>query len=287
MSRSWLQRATDQARALSLWQWLLVLFVILPGVPFVVATLVIAIGIYWPTDESRFAFPNIAPATKTLTIAAHGLRDSPSSWAQRLADQLNQSSTNTNLPAQHFALDWSNDASNSFRCSVNGRRIGNALGAQVAKLPNLQRLHLIGHSCGSFVVYGICEAIREARPTAAPKIHSSYLDPVSVYGGFFWDWGTKNFGRCADFADAYIDTEDQVPGSNVPLTNAHTFDVTAARKANKFEGHPHNWPAVIYPQLLAKGWMNDQPIERLSADFPRGKHTVISKPIDGILANLN
>ena len=109
---------------------------------------------------------------------------------------------------------------------------------------NLQSLHLIAHSCGSFVSLGICQALKAHRNDVT--VQSTYLDPVTVYGGVFWDYGVTRFGSCADFSDAYIDIADTGPGSNQLLPLTHTFDVTPARKRAGFARPPHVWPKVYY-----------------------------------------
>ena len=148
---------------------------------------------------------------------------------------------------QIISLDWAAYARNTFRCSVNGKRLGKVLGDRLAANPSLQSVHLIAHSCGSFVSLGICEALREERNDVT--IQSTFLDPVTVYGGIFWDFGLEWFGTCADFSDAYIDTGDDVPGSNELLPATHTFDVTEARERAGFDGSPHVWPTVFYQRL--------------------------------------
>ena len=112
-------------------------------------------------------------------------------------------------------------------------------------------------------------------------IQSTYLDPVSVYGGLFWNYGLTRFGACADFSDAYIDTEDGVPGSNQRLPSAHTFDVTQARKRTTFSGSPHVWPTAYYQQLVQRGQHLDLQRDRnLLSKFPRGELDVVAGPVD-------
>ena len=81
-------------------------------------------------------------------------------------------------------------------------------------------------------------------------MQTTYLDPVSVYSGLFWDYGLNHFGRCANFSDPYIDTEDTVPGSNQNLPHGYTFDVTQMRKDNKVVYPPHKWPTIFYINTL-------------------------------------
>lgn len=241
---------------LALWALL-----VIPTLLFILGTLAAAAYMFWPRDISTATHIDI-PETNQITIISHGLRDKAAGWPAEMASK--QQNT--------LAVGWSGLAEDPFTCSVNARRIGNALGQRLAAQSALRSLHLIAHSCGSFISYGICETLKEQRPQVI--IHSTYLDPVSVYGGFFWDFGVDHFGDCADYADAYIDTADTVPGSNVPLPNTHTFDISALRLQQEPQIHPHIWPRLFYQRR----WLNNDidPIEKQKKHYPSGKTTVIA-----------
>ena len=77
---------------------------------------------------------------------------------------------------------------------------------------------------------------------------------------------------CADFSDAYIDTEDDVPGSNQPLPNAYTVDVTAVRKRSAYTGTPHVWPTDYYRgRVLLGDYLQASKDKSIEVNFPRGK----------------
>lgn len=226
------------------WLWLLVL---LPGIPFITASLFIIIysNMPWPTGEDVRTSP-IRKDTRELIILIHGKGDNPSSWAEGFAEELETSLLTENQEVA--TVDWGQYSKDLFRSTLNGRRIGQDIGSRLVRHTNLQRLHLIGHSAGSFVVYGICEAIKKKRNNIF--IQTSYLDPVGIYGGIDWGFGTRNFGNCADISDAYIDRDDNVPGSNAALDHPHTFDVTALKAAQGFNGSPHLWPIEFYRRAV-------------------------------------
>lgn len=232
--------------------------------------------IYYPLDLSRIDLGGVEhsvfePQAPHVVIVAHGLGDTPESWS----DQLSQTLAAQDRSAQVIALDWNPYSKNTFRCSVDGKRLGASIGARLASSSKIRTVHLIAHSCGSFVSLGICQAMREQRPDVV--IQSTYLDPVSVYGGLFWDYGLTRFGACADFSDAYIDVEDGVPGSNQRLPSAHTFDVTQSRKRTTYTGSPHVWPTVYYQQLVQRGLHLDLQRDRdLVSKFPRGELEVVA-----------
>lgn len=233
---------------------LIIVLVILPGIPFIAATVVAFTYMFWPASIKSFPVIDIPLNSKNITLIAHGLRDTPASWAQPLSTKINQ----LYLQQKAIAVDWADYAENTSRCATNGRRFGHKIAEQLLLLTNLRQLNLIAHSCGSFVIYGICETLRKKNHKA--KIYSTFLDPVSVYGGFFWHFGEDKFGSCADYAEAYIDTEDSVPGSNAALLNAQTFDITNIRKRQALTTQPHLWPTQFYLE-------NTQQLFKVNGDF--------------------
>ncbi len=222
--------------------------VILPGIFLLLGSFAFFLFVFWPTPVKDLRIDFTVPKARHIAVIAHGVNDSPVSWASKLQADMEQV---RGQDSTIMAVDWQQQASSLLRCAVAGRRIGAEIGAQMVRLPGVQTVHLIGHSCGAFLAFGACEAIRARRRDI--EIQTTYLDPVSVYGGFFRNFGLQKFGSCADFSDAYIDTGDQVPGSNQALRNAHTFDVTAARVRLGYTGSPHLWPTQYYRQQVIAG----------------------------------
>lgn len=226
---------------------LFLLLVLLPGLLFVLVSAVITLYIYIPQNYTQMDMPTLTDNPDYALLTVHGLKDTPDSWSHATANLLRQ-----RFPlAEVSALNWNPYAQNTFRCSVDGLRIGEKIGQLWSQNDQLRSTHLIGHSCGAFVVLGACRQLKESRPDIT--IQTSYLDPVAIYGGLFWSYGIRHFGECADFSDAYIDTEDGVPGSNQLLPHTHTFDVTAAKKEHFAGVFPHVWPTVFYQQILKQG----------------------------------
>lgn len=245
--------------------WGLAIVVGLPGIPFVLVTLGLVVYMYWPLRISEVVLPEIDPSATHVVVLSHGLRDDPTTWTAPLKAKIDARMAG----AQVIAFDWSRQAEDTFRCSLDGTRLGTELGRSLAASDALASVHLVAHSCGSFVSLGICEALREAGRDV--QIQTTFLDPVTIYGGFFWGYGLDHFGTCADFSDAYIDTGDTVPGSNQALPHAHTFDVTEARERAGYAGSPHVWPTVYYQELLGRGAAPDLRHDRgLAARHPKG-----------------
>lgn len=228
-------------------QWLkliVYLLVAIPGGVFIIVSIGILIYTYRSVDYSQIKMPVPNPGDKHVYVLAHGLRDTTASWSDPLKQLLEEKNPGDRV----ISLEWKPYSESTFRCSVDGRRIGLKIGKELAAGKNLESMHLIGHSCGSFVILGICEAVKSVRNDVS--IQTTFLDPVSVYGGLLWSYGINRFGGCSDFSDSYIDREDTVPGSNDFIPNTVTFDVTEVRKKANFKGSPHVWPTVYYQQLV-------------------------------------
>lgn len=227
-------------------RWLWWLGFIIPGIPFVLASIGFLLFMYWPRYFQEITHLPLVTDVEYLTLSAHGVNDTPASWSDELQTIFanDEELSLRNVKQQQVSLSWQPYSDNALICSVVGKKIGNELGDKLANLSSLKGVHLIGHSCGSFVILGICESLKAQN--ALISVQSTYLDPVSVYSGLFWDYGLNHFGRCADFSDAYIDTEDTVPGSNQNLPYAYTFDVTQVRKHHNLAYPPHKWPTLFY-----------------------------------------
>ena len=258
---------TRRAVLVKLFLWL----VVYPGIPFVVGSIGIIGYANWPRSFKAFDLPNIASTTEQVVFIVHGKDDDTKTWALEMQEiYRNQSDDST----QVFALDWTPYSDNFLRCSVDGRHIGIRLGQQLAPKKNVKNVHLIGHSAGAFVVYGLCEGTK--RVNKSIQIQTTYLDPLGIYGAIRRDYGLNNFGNCADFSEAYIDIESGVPGSNEPLVSAHTFDVTGLRSAQTFTGSPHIWPVHYYMSVLRSGGANHLVSNpALRERFPPGTLTVV------------
>lgn len=219
------------------------MLVLLPGGLFAAGSLCILVYANFPLPLGyQVKSVPIEEDAQEVIVLVHGKGDNPSSWADDFARQLRKE-----LLGEHqqvVTVDWEEYSRDIFRSTLNGRRIGNELGGKLAGRKHIERLHLIGHSAGSFVVYGICETVKKMDPDI--YVQTTYLDPVTVYRGIDWEYGTRHFGSCANVSDAYIDHDDGVPGSNSPLPHTHTFDVTGLKESAGYTGLPHLWPVQYY-----------------------------------------
>lgn len=255
--------------------WLVILFV-LPGIPFVVVTLGLMIFTYFPWPPTfDVEQPAVSSRTEELIILIHGKDDNPNTWPNAFAEDLAQKVlTDTQ---QVVTVNWYVYSTNLFRSANNARRIGHQLGESLADNKQLKKVHLIAHSAGSFMAYGFCETLKEISPDLF--VQTTYLDPLGPYSGFQWDYGTEHFGSCADVSDAYIDISDNVPGSNVPVKNTHTFDVSALRILDKaYQGTAHMWPIQYYRNAVISGQLPFWgPGEDVIKQFPTKHQTILGQ----------
>lgn len=221
--------------------WFLFFALYFPIVSFLLVSLSIVIIIFWPFQSYDVQLPVID--SEKVTIISHGLKDDNKTWAKELKTVLHNREPNTKV----LAIDWGASANNAFTCAVNGRRIGHQIANELLDNDAVSSVRLIGHSCGAFVNYGICEGIRERNTSI--NVEAVYLDPVAVYGGIFWNFGYQYFGDCADKSTTYFDTEDNVPGSNKAPIHSQGVDVTAYKTQYGYQGKAHLWPIFYYLEM--------------------------------------
>lgn len=221
--------------------WLLFFAIYLPLFPFLFLSLFLTVFIFWPFQY--YDVPIDPVIQQDVIVIAHGLKDSDKTWAAELKEIL----SNKEQPTQILAIDWSEYAQNAFTCAVNGRRVGQSIAKRLIDSGHLNSVTVIGHSCGAFVSYGICETVKNQRLDVS--INSIYLAPVSIYGGIFWNFGYEYFGDCADDSFTYYDTEDRVPGSNVAPIHSQGIDVTPFKELYDYQGSPHLWPIYYYMEI--------------------------------------
>ena len=144
---------------------------------------------------------------------------------------------------------WSPHSDTKFRAAANGEHVGRLLGEELGRMPALQAVHLIGHSAGAYIPDGLCEALKKAS-AGRVRVDVTYLDPIGFKGALDSGWGARHYGQCADYAEAYINTDDIVPATNTPLEHAWNVDVTEAGKRSGFNDGGHRWPLRYYEQML-------------------------------------
>ncbi len=219
-----------------------------------------------------------------LLLVVHGSGDTAAGWP---ADVL-QKIAATMVHREQWdlvAYDWSAYAGSKTSASKAGLEIGSYIGETLAsEAYSYERIQLVGHSVGAFVVQGACDAYRKNGSKTA-RIHLTFLDPFTGNGLIDWTYGKRRFGQGADFAEAYINTDDPVPSTNGFLRKAHNFDVTALAPASLTGSDRHWWPVYYYLESIGKeGVAYGYPLSLMAtgdaaptqqARFPIGETTVV------------
>ena len=157
--------------------------------------------------------------------------------------------------------DWS-IFSSALTAGENGRKYGAEMGRVVgARQPRC--VHVIAISAGAFCGDELIINARRAAPQAYLRL--TLLDGFTAEGALSAlkddadAPGLRSFGADADYAEAFINRDDPVPSTNLPLQGAANFDVTEAQSRSVFEplaaergDSLHLWPAAYYGQACAK-----------------------------------
>jgi hypothetical protein len=178
------------------------------------AAMAMALEVYmrWPSAATLSPLA-LSPDTRHVVLLIHGSggRNEPTfvEMEQRFAQEIGDE------PGVAIVrLIWAphDDRRRSFAV---GHQIGAAIGRELAALPALTDIRMVAHSAGAYFLDPICEAYR-ATSVAQPGAHieMTFLDGIGIAGGWDYDWGYRNHGRCADFARSIYNSVDRAPGHN-------------------------------------------------------------------------
>ena len=214
----------------------------------------------------------------------------PDANTDRIVDSLNKNAGNEVA----YVYDWSAFRGNILRAAFNGERVGKRVGRQLAYTPEVTALHCIGVSVGSFAADACIKEFNRLRQNrrSAPisgVTHTkaqtvlTLLCPFQQRGLLGAGYGTKHFGKYAQYAEQYYIADDPVPGCNTPLNQAYCFDVTSAKERDAYVNLPgdsvHAFPVYYYGKAIASQsnkniWKNDA-LSHL-VDKPRGKIVAVN-----------
>ena len=228
--------------------------------------------------------PEQTEGARYLLLVVHGSGDTAAGWPTDVIQAVEKTIAHREQ-WDLVAYDWSTYAENKASASKAGLEIGHYIGETLASADyTYERIQLVGHSVGAFVIQGACDAYRK-NGSAATRMHLTFLDPFTGNGFIDWTYGKRRFGKGADFAEAYINTDDPVPSTNGTLKKAHNFDVTALAPAALVGSDRHWWPVYFYLESIDKeGGVYGYPLSLMAtgdsiptqqAQFPLGATTVV------------
>lgn len=240
----------------------------------VVATIVTGMEFYtrMPLDvqlpEPGLSLPG---DTRVALIVVHGSADGDNPLFPQIVTRIraHYAAAGRNEVAVRF-LHWAPWSDQRLRAVATAEQLGSRLGMLLASYDQLQEVQLITHSSGAYVADALCESFRQGRPAQpqAARVTMVFLDPFQLHGFVDWRHGRRNHGRCADFALAVINTDDDAPASNAPLANAWNIDVTGHPGRASFTRNGHYWPLQYYHDVLPG--IVSAPFEPSHLLYPRG-----------------
>jgi len=167
-------------------------------------------------------------------------------------------------------VQWDGDSSDLLRASVRGEKIGRNVANVIWEkfgdgiCERGLRVHAVGISVGAFAANSLITEFDRLRRIHRPLSHSfsSYplsdgmklqltlLDPFQQKAVIGLGYGARTFGRTADYAQQFYNTDDPVPSTGMPLPQCAAVDVTSLRPPEIFG---HDWPLVYYAQNVLGG----------------------------------
>jgi hypothetical protein len=206
-----------------------------------VIALLSAIGvmeIYCRTPLDVRLPPLQLPDEVALTLVFHGSVDADNPQFPRLVEILGREGKVVRF------VRWDPWSDTRLRAAASAQRAGEQVAdqliAQWEKTGRLRDLKLVAHSSGAYVLDALCERLRE-RMTTPPNIDMLFVDPFQIHGFIDWTHGAREHGRCADRAEAIINTDDPAPATNRPLAHARNIDVTLDLRRANFKENGHYW----------------------------------------------
>jgi len=228
-----------------------------------------ALDIFQSSDSDRAKSDgngngSITNDTKDITIVFHGAGGQDSNTDELLKVLRSGSARNSFVKM----VDWSQDSADILKASIKGSTIGKSLGNQLKDIlqkqsesssnnidrtetsKEIRNVHIIGISVGAFSANEIVQTLdSNLHPSLRKKIclQLTLLDPFQQKAVLGVKYGKNNFGKGADYAQQFLNTDDPVPSTNDSLPYCATTDVTSLRPSEVFG---HDWPLIYYTNEL-------------------------------------
>ena len=194
---------------------------------------------------------------ETVTIVFHGA-GGEDAYTDELMKNLEGGTSSKSSPQKSYnhIVNWSGYSANLFQASFNGQKVGRITARELLEqIPNkkLTAIHFVGISVGAFAADAAVNEVKKIFESSSkwkskkadtlPFVQLTLLDPFQQRGIFGVGYGNNEFGKSADYAQQYLNTDDPVPSTNKPLKNTVCYDVTNLRPESIFG---HDWPLVYY-----------------------------------------
>ena len=188
-----------------------------------------------PTDISRAQLPASFATAENIALIFHG-RGGPDRETDDLKARFLAQDAAVGLDRAVEVYNWEEYLEGTDRVGYTGQALGRKFGKILAQNRALRSLHVVGTSAGSFISDATCSAYVAAAGDSRACVRLSLTDPITVRGGeeLGDGWGLRNFGADCDFAEHYLNTDDIVPSTNIPLQRCHVYDVTGCAERASF-----------------------------------------------------
>ena len=179
-------------------------------------------------SPARVLGDDLTADVEEVTLVFHGAAGQDQYTDELMANLRAKCARKTQYVAM---IDWSALSSNILQASFSGQRVGreaarrllerccnggNTSGSSSKGTCNLKRVHLIGISVGAFAADEACAAIKSQLGDNV-LCQLTLLDSFQQRGVVGTGYGNGNFGKTADYATHYLNTDDPVPSTNEPL----------------------------------------------------------------------
>lgn len=229
------------------------------GIPVAVAGTAIAVEAY-SRLPAKFIFGSnprpVSPFLEDELLIIFPGAGGPDENTSNLAKAVIDSDRIRGIKRHVEVYDWSPWKGNLIRASFDGQNVGKCIGQQLANERNgLKSIHVVGVSVGAFAADSCTSSFQEIvrKRTAAkpsPYVRLTLLDPFTQRGLFGVKYGFKMFGKTADYCEQFMNTDDPVPSTNDPISQAYVYDITTSKARNSFTPLPgdnmHSWPVAYY-----------------------------------------
>ena len=180
-------------------------------------------------------------STRNVTLIFHGAGGQDSNTDALIYTLKNSSDTNDLVQM----VDWSDDSKDTLQASINGEKVGRAVARKLIEMFDLgirgpSSVHLIGISVGAFAANSCVQELNSKLTEKGNRenvdMQLTLLDPFSQRAILGIGYGNSEFGKGANYAQQFLNTDDPVPSTNSALKYCAVTDVTNLRPQNLF-GH--------------------------------------------------
>lgn len=197
----------------------------------------------------RLQYPQVPRGVTEMTIVFHGV-NGQDEFTTLLMTSLNKTSSPFN-----YLMNWEYYSKNMAQAPFNGERIGREV---ARRLPaRIRLIHVIGVSAGAHAADACVRQLKKDRRDRI-YVQETLLNPVCARGLLDLEYGEREFGSVADYAQHFLNrNDDALSFSSSPCLKCAVFDVTLRRPSTISSGQEW-WPLIFYSTRFSdRGFVDD------------------------------